>query len=67
MSSYYKEASCKFDNDLVYGSQNPPVESTMKRLTQKINDMSKSQQNNYKLSEITTLQNRVQSIEQTIQ
>lgn len=39
----------------------------MKRLSQKINDMSKSQQNNYKLSEITTLQNRVHFIEQTIQ
>lgn len=34
----------------------------MKRLCQKINDMSKYQQSNIKLSEFSALQNRVQEI-----
>jgi hypothetical protein len=49
MSRYLKDDSSNYLNNGSYCNQDA-VDSTMKRLSQKINDMSKSQQNNYRIS-----------------
>ena len=50
MSRYFKDESSNYLNNASYCNQDAVVDSTMKRLSQKINDMSKSQQNNYRIS-----------------
>ncbi len=65
--SFYKEISCTYHSIVVFNNQEPPVDLTMKRLSQKINDMSKSQNNSLRQSEFSGLQGRVQDIENKIQ